>query len=106
MRKRWLFTRVRTLEPTRDPDLGTLLTALYVELTDRIIPSGGFTRRGPGKPPDVTDAELVCRPSRRFCCGSTTNGTGCAPRRSSSGTCSRGCCAKASTTTASKRSRR
>ena len=41
-------------------DLDTLLTALYVELTDRIIPSGGFTRRGPGKPPEVTDAELVC----------------------------------------------
>jgi hypothetical protein len=31
-----------------------------VELTDRIIPSLGFTRRGPGKPPEVTDAELVC----------------------------------------------
>lgn len=41
-------------------DLDTLLTALYVELTDRIIPSGGFTRRGPGKPPEVTNAELVC----------------------------------------------
>ncbi len=41
-----------------DPD--TLLTALYVELTDRIIPSCGFIRRGPGKPPEVTDAELVC----------------------------------------------
>ena len=41
-------------------DLDTLLTALYVELTDRIIPSRGFTRLGPGKPPDVTDAELVC----------------------------------------------
>ena len=41
-------------------DLDTLLTALYVELTDRIIPSLGFTRSGPGKPPDVTDAELVC----------------------------------------------
>jgi hypothetical protein len=41
-------------------DLDTLLTALYVELTDRIIPFGGFTRRGPGKPPEVTDAELVC----------------------------------------------
>jgi hypothetical protein len=40
-------------------DLGTLLTALYVELTDRIIPLLGFTRSGPGKPPDVTDAELV-----------------------------------------------
>jgi len=41
-------------------DLDTLLTALYVELTDRIIPACGFTRRGPGKPPEVTDAELVC----------------------------------------------
>ncbi len=41
-------------------DLDTLLTALYVELTDRIIPSRGLIRRGPGKPPDVTDAELVC----------------------------------------------
>jgi hypothetical protein len=41
-------------------DLDTLLIALYVELTDRIIPSCGFTRSGPGKPPDVTDAELVC----------------------------------------------
>jgi hypothetical protein len=41
-------------------DLDTLLTALYVELTDQIIPAGGFARRGPGKPPEVTDAELVC----------------------------------------------
>ena len=29
-------------------DLDTPLTALYVELTDRIIPVRGFTRRGPG----------------------------------------------------------
>ena len=41
-------------------DLDTLLTALYVELTDRIIPLRGFTRSGPGQPPEVTDAELVC----------------------------------------------
>ncbi len=41
-------------------DLDTLLTALYVELTDRIIPSLRLGRRGPGKPPEVTDAELVC----------------------------------------------
>lgn len=41
-------------------DLDTLLTALYVELTDRIIPLLGRGRRGPGKPPEVTDAELVC----------------------------------------------
>jgi hypothetical protein len=41
-------------------DLDTLLTALYVELTDRIIPARGFARSGPGRPPDVTDAELTC----------------------------------------------
>ena len=41
-------------------DLDTLLTALYVELTDRIIPFRGPGRRGPGRPPDVTDAELAC----------------------------------------------
>jgi len=41
-------------------DLDTLLIARYVELTDRIIPLRGFIRSGPGKPPDVTDAELVC----------------------------------------------
>jgi hypothetical protein len=41
-------------------DLDTLLTALYVELTDRIIPSRGLARSGPGRPPEVTDAELVC----------------------------------------------
>ena len=41
-------------------DLDTLLTALYVELTDWILPSSGFGRSGPGRPPEVTDAELVC----------------------------------------------
>jgi hypothetical protein len=41
-------------------DLDTLLIALYVELTDRIIPARGLSRRGPGKPPEVTDAELAC----------------------------------------------
>jgi len=41
-------------------DLDTLLTALYVELTDRIIPFIGQGGRGPGRPPEVTDAELVC----------------------------------------------
>ena len=41
-------------------DLDTLLIALYVELTDRIIPERGFTRRGPGGRPEVTDAELAC----------------------------------------------
>jgi hypothetical protein len=41
-------------------DLDALLTALYVELTDRIIPFRGLARRGPGRPPEVTDAELAC----------------------------------------------
>jgi hypothetical protein len=41
-------------------DLDTLLIALYVELTDRSIPSLGFARSGPGQRPAVTDAELVC----------------------------------------------
>jgi hypothetical protein len=41
-------------------DLDTLLIALYVELTDRIIPSRGTPRRGPGRPPALSDAELVC----------------------------------------------
>jgi hypothetical protein len=42
-------------------DLDTLLIALYVELTDRIIPTRpGSRRRGPGRPPAVTDAEVVC----------------------------------------------
>lgn len=40
-------------------DLDTLLIALYVELTDCILPSRQ-ARRGPGRPPLVTDAELVC----------------------------------------------
>jgi hypothetical protein len=41
-------------------DLDTLLIALYVELTDRVIPAVGPRRRGPGRPLEVTDAELVC----------------------------------------------
>jgi Transposase DDE domain len=41
-------------------DLDTLLIALYVELTDRVIPASGLRHRGPGRPPQVTDAELVC----------------------------------------------
>jgi hypothetical protein len=40
--------------------LDTLLIALYAELTDRIIPSLGLARRGLGRPPEVTDAEVVC----------------------------------------------
>jgi hypothetical protein len=53
-------THVRTLELVVIADLDTLLTALYVELTDRIIPLRAPLRRGPGRPAGVTDAELVC----------------------------------------------
>jgi hypothetical protein len=51
---------IRTPEPVIIADLDTLLTALYAELTDRIIPARGLARRGPGRAPEVTDAELAC----------------------------------------------
>ena len=41
-------------------DLDTLLTALYVALTDRIIPSRQVRPDSPGGPARVTDAEVVC----------------------------------------------
>ena len=41
-------------------DLDTLLIALYVELTDHIIPSQESAPDRPGRPPEVTDPELVC----------------------------------------------
>src|SRR4029450_8148070 len=50
----------QTVEGLVIADLDTLLIALYVELVDRIIPARGTRRRGPGRPPVVTDAELVC----------------------------------------------
>jgi hypothetical protein len=53
-------THVRTLELVVIADLDTLLTALYVELTDHIIVLRAPRRRGPGRPAGVTDAELVC----------------------------------------------
>jgi hypothetical protein len=47
--------------PSVIADLDTLLIALYVELTDCIIPGRSRgRRRGPGRPSKVTDAELVC----------------------------------------------
>ncbi len=54
-------------------DLDTLLIALYVELTDRIIPGRGFTRSGPGQRPEVTDAELVWHLFPRLLCQSEYN---------------------------------
>jgi hypothetical protein len=43
-----------------DIDLDTLLIALYVELTDHIVPFLESAPDRPGRPPEVTDAELVC----------------------------------------------
>lgn len=60
MSKIGVLTHVRTLEPVVIADLDTLLTALYVELTDRIIPSLARPRRRLGRPQVLTDAELVC----------------------------------------------
>src|SRR5918995_1517850 len=56
-----VLTHLRPKGPSVIADLDTLLIALYVELTDRIIPwLRPYQRRGPGRPPAVTDAELVC----------------------------------------------
>lgn len=42
-------------------NLDALLTALYVELDDRVLPGLGWTRAHiPGRKPDLSDAELVC----------------------------------------------
>lgn len=41
-------------------DLDTLLTALYVALTDHIIPSRPVRPDSPGGPARVTDAEVIC----------------------------------------------
>jgi hypothetical protein len=56
-----VFTHLRPEGPSVIADLDTLLVALYVELTDRIIPARRPLRRAsPGRPPTLTDAELVC----------------------------------------------
>jgi hypothetical protein len=56
-----VFTHLRPEGPSVIADLDTLLVALYVELTDRIIPARRPLRRpSPGRPPTLTDAELVC----------------------------------------------
>jgi hypothetical protein len=42
-------------------NLDTLLTALYVELTDRMLPSLGWSRaRRPGRKSALDDGELLC----------------------------------------------
>jgi hypothetical protein len=92
-----VLTHVRTLEPVMIADLDTLLIALYVELTDRIIPLLGFTRRGPGQRPEVTDAELACLAVAQVLLryDDERHWLRAAPKRV---TCSRGCWPRASTT--------
>jgi hypothetical protein len=43
-------------------NLGTLLIALYVLIDDHVIPSG---KRAPGRPKELSDAELVCLAGRK-----------------------------------------
>src|SRR4051812_41990573 len=48
-----------TCEVAMDADLDTLLIALYVALTDRILPSPGSAPLSQD-PDEITDAELLC----------------------------------------------
>ena len=87
-------------------DLDTLLTALYVELTDRIIPLRGLARRGPGRPPEVTDAELACLAVAQVLLRYDDERHWLRAAPGWSGTCSPGCWARASTTSGCGSSRR
>ena len=79
-------------------DLDTLLIALYVELTDRIIPVLGLTRSGPGQRPEVTDAELVCLAVAQVVLRYDEERHWLRAAPPGWGTCSRGCWRKANTT--------
>ena len=56
--------RLRQIASRRNPapnDLNTLLTALYVDLDDRVLPALGWSREHrPGRKPALSDAELAC----------------------------------------------
>src|SRR5215470_12532440 len=58
------------------PNLDTLLTALYVEIDDHVIPSGP---RRPGQPKRLSDAELVCLAVAQVLLGATRQKPGKAP---------------------------
>ena len=97
---RRVHTRSDPWRPSVIADLDTLLIALYVELTDRIIPARAA--RVPcsaraAQPPSPMPSWSVWR-WRKCCCASTTNTTGCARRRPGSGTCFPGCCRSPNTT--------
>ena len=88
--------------------LDTLLIALYVELTDRIIPSRGMPRGGPGRRAEVTDAELVCLAVAQVLLRYDERAPALAARRAGPGgtPVPAGCWAEASTTTGSRAPRR
>ena len=62
-------------------DLDILLTALCAEPTDRFIPVRALGRRGPSRPPEVTDAELACPAVAQVLLRHDDERAGCAPYR-------------------------
>ena len=67
-------------------DLDTLLIALYVELTDRIILHDRVASAvGPVGPPRSPTPNWSAWPWPRCCCATTTNTAGCGPRPAESG---------------------
>jgi hypothetical protein len=85
--------------PSVIADLDTLLVALYVELTDRIIPTLRPQQHvGPDRPAAVTDAELVCLAVAQVLLRSTDEHHWLRAARGRVGTCFRGCCRSRPTT--------
>ena len=93
-------THLRPVGPSVIADLDTLLIALYVELTDRIIPArlGGQRAWAWPAPARSPTPSWSVWPWPRCCCATTTNTTGCGPRPPGSGTCFPGCCRSPPTT--------
>ena len=80
MPKIGVSTHLRPMGPSVIADLDTLLIALYVELTDRIIPpdrAASAVDLG-GRPWSATPSWSVW-PWPKSCCAITTNTTGCGP---------------------------
>ena len=98
-----MFTHVRPWEVLVIADLDTLLIALYVELTDRVIPARGQCRRGPGRPLQVSDAELVCLAVAQVLLRYHDERHWLRAAPPGWGTCSPACWPKANTTSGSRR---
>ena len=71
-------------------DLDTLVIALYVSI-DELIGSRNGPRRGPGRPPKLSDAELLCLAVARSCPASPPSADGCGLLTPGSGTCFPAC---------------